>query len=141
MGPSRERAPQRPLPAIDLDNAPFWEAVQDRRLVVQRCADCGTYQHPPTPMCGSCNSFNVQWVESDGMGTVHSWIVVNQPSHPFFTDVPYNVVLVELKEGIRLFSNLLDVAPNEIREGMEVRVDFVEVEEGVTLYQFRPAER
>lgn len=130
--------PERPLPAIDLDDLPFWEAVKGHKLVLQRCTECQQYRHPPMPMCPHCNSFEHEWVESKGRGKVHSWIIVRRPAHPFFTQVPFNVVLVEMDEGVRLFSNLLDVAPEKIYENMPVQVDFVDVEDDFTLFQFRP---
>ncbi len=132
--------PLRPLPAFDHDNAPFWEAVRNHRLVLQRCGECKIYRHPPVPMCPHCGSFDIEWVPSDGRGRVYSWIVVRRPTHPFFAEVPYNVVLVQMEEGVRLFSNLLDVAPEEIRENMPVQVGFVDVEDDFTLFQFRPVE-
>lgn len=131
--------PERPLPVIDLDNEPFWNAVREHRLVLQRCAECLLYRQPPMPMCPHCNSFEQEWVESTGRGKVHSWEIVRVPSHPFFSNVPYNVVLVEMDEGPRLFGNLLDVDPEDIHDGMSVRVDFVDIEEDFTLYQFRAA--
>lgn len=132
---------ERPLPIIDLDSEPFWDAVRNHTLVLQRCANCKTYRHPPMPMCPNCNSFDQEWVESAGRGKVHSWIVVRVPSHPFFGQVPYNVVLVEMEEGPRLFSNLLGVEPEDIYENMPVQVDFVDVEDDFTLFQFRPVGR
>ncbi len=136
--PERATA-ERPLPIVDMDTAPFWDALKQRKLVLQRCADCDAYQHPPRPMCHNCNGFNVEWVESKGRGEVYSWIIVTVPSHPFFWEVPYNVVLVEMHEGVRLFANLVDVAPEEIKEGMPVRADFVDADEGFCLLQFRRA--
>ena len=132
-----EEPPERPLPVIDLDNAPFWDAVRSHQLVLQRCGDCKAYRHPPVPMCHDCSSFNVEWVPSRGRGKIHSWIIVRRPSHAYFTEVPYNVVLVEMEEGVRLFSNLLDAGPEEIYENMPVQVEFVDVEESFTLFQFR----
>jgi uncharacterized OB-fold protein len=91
------------------------------------------------PMCPQCNSFEQEWIESSGRGRVYSWEIVRVSVHPFFSEVPYNVVLVEMEEGPRLFSNLLDVEFDAIYENMPVQVDFVDVDDDFTLYQFRPA--
>jgi uncharacterized OB-fold protein len=133
-------APQRPLPSPDLDDAPFWEGLKQHKLLLQRCAECKLWRHPPMPMCPACNSFEQEWIESPGRGTVYSWIIVRQHTHPFFSDMPYNVVLVELDEGVRIFSNLLDVAPEDIQSGMTVQVEFLDLgpeDENATLTQFR----
>lgn len=129
---------ERPLPVVTLDTAPFWDALKEHKLKLQRCTDCKTYSYPPLPMCSNCNSFNNEWVESKGLGKIYSWIIVNRPFHPYFVDVPHNIVLVELEEGPRLFSNLLDVAPEDIHDGMPVKVDFIDVDDGFSLHQFRP---
>lgn len=141
MSIPRPAEPLRPLPVVDLDSAPFWEALKQHKLMLQRCADCKTFRHPPMPMCPACNSFEQEWVESTGRGTVYSWIVVRQHSHPFFNDMPYNVVLVELEEGVRVFSNLRDVAPEDLRAGLPVQVEFLDLgprDDDFTLPQFRP---
>lgn len=143
MAVVRPAEPERPLPVVDLDSEPFWNGLRQHKLLLQRCADCKHYRHPPMPMCPSCNSFEQEWVESAGRGTVYSWITVHQQTHPFFTERPYNVVLVELEEGVRVFANLLDVAPDRIRADLPVRVDFLDLgpaDDSFTLLQFRPVE-
>jgi uncharacterized OB-fold protein len=112
--------PLRPLPEPDIDSKPFWDGLKEHRLLLQRCAACGSFRHPPMPMCPDCNSLEHEWVDSRGTGRVYSWIVVRQHSHPFFDDMPYNVVLVELEEGVRLFGNLLDVEPEELQADLPV---------------------
>jgi uncharacterized OB-fold protein len=75
-----------------------------------------------------------------GRGRIWSWVVTHAPVLPSFADkVPYNVVVVELEEGVRMIGNLLDVENDAIHEGMEVVVDFEDVEDGVSLPVWRPA--
>ena len=128
-----------PIPAPDRDSEPFWEATKGGKLLIQRCSDCGVLRHPPQPACGQCGSFESDWQEASGKGTVYSFVIQRHPTHPFFHDVPYNVVLVELEEGTRLVSNLLEVEPDEIRIGMAVEVVFDEVDPEATLPKFRVA--
>ena len=126
-----------PVPFPDDDSAPFWEAASRHLLVVQRCASCGAFRHPPRPMCPACNSFSHEWVPVSGRGRVWSWVIAHPPVLPAFADrVPYNVVVVELDEGVRMVGNLLD--EGDIVEGMPVEVTFTDIEEGVTLPQWKP---
>src|SRR5437763_298981 len=84
--------PRMPPPAADRVTQPFWDACREHRLVVQRCARCGTYRFPPKPVCYECRGFEWQWVESRGEAEVYSFIIVHHPSHPATTSViPYNV--------------------------------------------------
>ncbi|MBL7496400.1 OB-fold domain-containing protein [Frankia sp. CNm7] len=124
----------RPVP--DLDDAFFWEAARDGRLVTRACAGCGRIAHPPSPMCPACGS--VDWTERElsGRGTIHSWIVSRHPSQP--DDAPRIVILVDLEEGIRLVSNLREVDAADVSNEMPVEVFFDEVD-GFRLPQFRPA--
>ena len=126
-----------PVPLPDADSAPFWEAAAQRRLVLQRCAACQTLRHPPRPMCPSCLSFEDEWIPASGRGRVWSWVVAHPPVLPAFAErTPYNVIVVELEEGVRMVGNLTGDQPP--REGMPVQVVFEDVEEGVTLPQWKP---
>ncbi|MFN2614752.1 MAG: Zn-ribbon domain-containing OB-fold protein [Actinomycetota bacterium] len=130
----------RPLPEPDDQSAPFWDAAARGRLVIQACAACTAVRHPPQPMCPRCRSFDTGWVQASGRGRVWSWIVCHPPVLPAFEDkVPYNVVVVELEEGVRMIGNLLDVPNDEIEEGLDVVVEFEDAGEGVVLPQWKRA--
>ena len=130
----------RPLPEPDDASAPFWEAAAARQLHIQRCASCGAFRHPPRPGCPRCASLEARWERASGQGRVWSWVVAHPPVLPAFAErAPYNVVVVELEEGVRMIGNLLDVGHEEIAEGMEVVVDFEDAGEGVVLPQWRRA--
>jgi len=87
--------------------APFWRAAREHRLLVQRCGGCGAHQFYPRPMCLKCNSLDVSWVEAHGTGTVYSMTTVRVPVTPEL-EPPYVVALVELDEGPRLLTNLVE---------------------------------
>jgi uncharacterized OB-fold protein len=107
--------------------------------VVQRCGTCGALRFPAREVCSRCLSREVSWVPVSGRGTVWSFVVMHQAAHPWFAArVPYAVVQVELEEGVRMISNLLDVPPAEMRIGMPVEVVFDPVADGVVLPRFRP---
>jgi uncharacterized OB-fold protein/acyl dehydratase len=128
----------RPRPAVNGDNRFFWEGVAQRKLLLQRCAECGRLRHPPGPRCPACRSGDWAAVEASGRGRVYSFVVVHHPHVPPFPN-PNPVVLVELEEGVRIVSNLVGLPPGEIRAGMPVRAAFEELEEGRLFLQFRPA--
>ena len=131
---------QRPIPAPDDASEPFWSACARHELVLQRCAACTTLRHPPRPTCPTCTSFEVEWVPASGRGRVWSWVIAHPPVLPAFAErAPYNVVVIELEEGVRMIGNLLDVANEDIVEGMDVVVAWDDVEDGVALAAWRRA--
>jgi hypothetical protein len=92
-------------------------------------------------MCAQCGSWEWEWAKSSGRGKLHTWTVVTFPMHPAFEDeVPYAVVLIEMEEGPRIVSRIVDVAPEDLRAGMPVEVLFEVVTEEVTLPRFRRAD-
>jgi uncharacterized OB-fold protein len=134
---ARPPRPPRPRPAITHDNAFWFEGAKQHKLLIQRCAACGTLRHPPTAMCGRCRSLEWDTIEASGRGTVYSFVVNHYPQVPAF-DYPLLVALVELDEGTRLVSNLVGIAPELVRVGLAVRAEFVAFDDGLTLPQFRP---
>ncbi len=133
---------RKPLPRLDDHNRPFWEAAKQGELRLQCCLDCGTLRFPATRYCASCRSERSEWRPVSGKGTVQSSCVFHQVYFEGFRDeVPYNVVVVTLEEGPRLFSNLVGVANDEIRIGMPVEAVFDAVTPEVTLVKFKPAGR
>ena len=131
--------PPIPLPLVDTDTEEWYAGLKRRELLLQQCASCGTLQHPPQPSCPQCLSLEKKWTKASGRGTIFTFIVVRHPVHPAFAEVPYDVILVELEEGPRILSNMLDCPPEEIEIGMPVTVDFVDVSDDITLPKFRRA--
>ncbi len=129
----------KPLPDLTGPMKPFWEAARRHELVVQRCVGCGAHRFPARDLCSRCLSREVEWVRVSGRGSVFSWAVMHQVYHPGFADdVPYPIVIVELEEGARLVSNLIDCPVADIRAGMPVEATFDDVTPEVTLPKFRP---
>jgi len=124
-------------PTVTQDTRCFWDAVKERRLVIQRCAACGVLRHPPRPMCPHCNALEWDVIEACGRGTVYSFVVPRHPQFPFM-EYPYTVALVELEEGTRLVTNIVGVGPDAVRIGMPVEVTFEEFDGGLVLPQFTP---
>jgi uncharacterized OB-fold protein len=131
--------PAKPLPQISPEMAPFFEAAHRHELVVQQCTGCRTLRFPARTICSRCLGREATWVPMSGRGTVFSFAVMHQAVHPgFAAEVPYPVVVVELDEGVRLLSNLVDCALAEVRIGLPVEVVFEDVTADVTLPKFRP---
>jgi len=132
---------EKPLPAADDLSQPFWEAAKRQQLVVQRCRECGYFNHPPRPACDACQSQQLHFEPVSGRGTIYSFTVMHQPNIAGFEDqIPYLNILVELDEQPRLFmvANLPAAAERKIQIGGRVEVYFEEVSADVTLPQFRP---
>ena len=127
-----------PVPPEIWENIGFWDGVKEHKLVFQKCRQCGRWVHPPRPTCPKCGSFEKEWAPSSGKGTVYSWVTYPDSPHPGFK-APYSVVLVEMEEGVRLISNMVDTGPDEISIGMPVEVVFDDAAEGLTLPKFRKA--
>jgi uncharacterized OB-fold protein len=130
--------PAKPVPAATREMAPFWEAAKRHQLVVQRCEDCGALRFPAREVCSRCLSRRVGWQPVSGRGTVFSVAVMHQANHPAFAaEVPYAVVVVQLDEGVRLVSNVVDVPAREVAIGLPVEVVFDDVTPEITLPRFR----
>jgi uncharacterized OB-fold protein len=129
----------KPIPAITPDMQPFFAAAKRHELVVQRCTQCGTHRFPAREICSNCLSRDAAWVKVSGEGEVFSYNVMHQVYHPgFASEVPYAVVVVKLKEGAKMNSNLVGVAPHDILIGMPVKVVFEDISDDVTLPKFAP---
>ena len=128
----------KPLPQITREMAPFWEAARRHELVVQRCRGCGAYRFPARDLCSRCLSREAEWAPVSGRGAVFSYAIMHQVYHPGFADVvPYAIVVVELEEGVRMLSNLVDCPVERIEIGMPVEAVFEAVTPEVTLPKFR----
>ncbi|MCH2171344.1 Zn-ribbon domain-containing OB-fold protein [Myxococcota bacterium] len=128
----------RPIPAITRDTQFWWDGIQERQLLIQRCSACGNLRHPPGPMCPSCHSLDWETLASSGRGEIYSFVSFHHPPIPPF-DVPNLIVLVELDEGTRVVSNLPGVPSDQVRVGMPVQARFDELEPGRLFLQFEPA--
>ncbi|HAC17639.1 MAG TPA: hypothetical protein DDY93_14105 [Dehalococcoidia bacterium] len=128
---------QKPTPEINDENRAFWEGCRQGELRVQKCSNCGHIRHL-SPACPQCLKAEHEWVAASGRGTVYSWIVVHQRyNRAFEEDLPYNVTIVELDEGPRMVTSLVDVENQDIKAGTPVEVVFDRVTEEITLPKFK----
>jgi uncharacterized protein len=92
------------------ETAPFWEAAKDDRLLIQRCRACGRHYFYPRPFCPHCTSDDVVWDEVSGRGRLMSYVINHRPMPP--AEQAQVIALVELDEGVRLLTNIVDAAPD-----------------------------
>lgn len=130
----------KPLPELDGLTKEFYAWCRRGDLRFQRCSRCDTWRHVPRPMCPNCGSNEWSWERSKGKGTVFTWTVAERPMHPAFADdIPYAPVVVEMDEGVRIVTQIVDCPPDELEIGMPVEVAFAKVSDEVTLPKFRRA--
>jgi uncharacterized OB-fold protein len=134
--------PVKPLPAPDPATREYWEATKKGELHMPKCADCGKFHFYPRTLCPHCGSVKLEWQRCSGRGAVYSFTVVHRaPSPAFESDVPYVVAVIALEEGPHLMSTVINMAPDAVRVGQEVRVSFRPAgDEEVMLPVFEPAQ-
>jgi len=123
-------------PAISPDTAFFWDGTAAGELRIQRCGGCGALRHPPGPMCPACGAARPGYVIAAGTGEVYSYVVQHHPPVPG-KQMPLVVALVQLPEGVRMVGELLGVSPDRARIGLPVRVEFVRIDDALTLPAWR----
>jgi uncharacterized OB-fold protein len=137
---TREPGGTRPLPALDADSRPFWESCHRRAMAVQQCASCRRFRFPPRGLCPYCHLGESRWVPVTGHGRVYASLVVSQPPATAWKDaVPFNLSLVELDEGVRMWTNVTGCAPDDVRIDDRVRIAYDAVTAEVTLPRFTRA--
>ena len=128
----------KPLPTLEGLAGEFYAWCKQGELRFQRCVTCETWRHVPREICAACGSWDWGWQPSSGRGSVFTWTVVARALHPAFQDdVTRAPTVIELEEGVRLLSQVVDCPPEELQIGMPVQVIFDAVTEDVTLPKFR----
>ena len=131
---------KHPKPYSDWETRAFWEGIRRHEILLQRCADCSAVQHRPRAICATCLSSRVEVFEASGRGTVHTYTVTHQNQAPAFRGaVPYVLAYVDLPEGVRVLTNIVGCAPCEVQIGMDVVVDFKDLDAETAVPRFRPA--
>lgn len=119
--------PRYDRPAVDAFTAPYWRAAADGRLLLRRCCaeECGVAHHYPREFCPRCWSEDVVWEEASGRAQLYTWSVVHRNAlPPFHERTPYVAAVVELAEGPRMMTEIVDCAHGALSVGMELRVAF-----------------
>jgi uncharacterized OB-fold protein len=133
---------KKPIPRIDPESKPFWEACRRHELYIQQCHACHAYYYYPRNTCPHCWSNEVRWVRLSGKGSVYTFTVMYQHGGAGFRDqLPFVLAYIELDgtAGVKMLTNLVDCDPETVRIGMPVEVTFVDVNEDIAIPLFRPA--
>ncbi|HEX7096914.1 MAG TPA: Zn-ribbon domain-containing OB-fold protein [Acidimicrobiales bacterium] len=129
----------KPRPRPTPTSQPFWDALRAERIDLQRCDECGSWVHYPRSRCSTCLSARLSWHTVDGSGHVYTFSVSRQPTAPPFADeVPQIIAVVELANGVRVTTTLVDVEPDDVRVGMAVQPVFEHGDDGITMLRYRP---
>jgi hypothetical protein len=132
-----EVKPSKPAPEPDDASRPFFEGALEGKLMLMRCDDCGAWRLPSRAHCDVCLSERFSWRQSSGRGVVRTFGIMHQRYHPGF-DYPYNLATVDLDEGPRIVTNIVELGDAELRVGLPVVVTWERLED-VALPKFRPA--
>jgi uncharacterized OB-fold protein len=130
----------KPLPHIDEEMRPWWEAAQRHELYIQKCRDCGDLRFHPRALCTNCMSSRAEWIKCSGRGKIYTFTVTYQNGSSGFRDsLPYVLAWVELEEGVKMLTNIVDCPPDQVKIDQRVEAVFDDVTPEVTLVKFRPS--
>lgn len=128
------------LPTPDDETRPFWDAAAEGRLLLKRCASCRRAHFYPRPFCPYCWNGEVEWEQASGRATLYTYSVVHVNDLPPFGErVPYVAAIVDLEEGPRLMTNVVEAGHDDLRIGMPLMATFESISEDFTIPVFRPA--
>ena len=131
----------KPIPVPDEVSKPFWDAVNERRLILQNCTACNRLQYPPQAACAGCGSgANLEWKDVRGRGRINGYCVMYESRVvPLRADQPFNIAVIELEEdpAIKFLSHLPGVPLDDVPVGAPVEVIFEEVGPGQLIHEWR----
>ncbi len=130
----------KPLPTITPLDRPFWLHAKTHKLHLQRCGHCWNFRYPASPVCPECGSDDYAYAPVSGRGKIVSWVVFHRGYFPSFeAEIPYNVAIIALDEGVMMVSNIL--APNDtLRREMPVEVVFEDATPEISIPKFKPVQ-
>lgn len=127
----------RPTPVSE----PYWTALGEDRLLMQRCSACDHWVFYPRNRCTTCLSADLTWHDVEPVGSVYAVAVARQPTAPPFAgEIPQLIAVVELTNGVRVTTTLVDVDASDVSTGMAVTARFDHGPDGGTLLRFGPAD-
>ena len=127
-----------PEPFISPETKPFWSAAKGGKLVLPHCNVCNRPIWYPKLFCGECGSLDVEWREASGLGTLYSHTEVHRGEGPYRDVGSYVLALVDLDEGVRMLTNIVDAKPSSLFVGQRLQVVFDDAGESAALPRFSP---
>ena len=131
----------RPVPRenVYVDTRPFWEGVEQGKLVLQYCTEAKKFQHYPKPVSIFTGRRTLEWREVSGKGSIYAFTVVRIPGPGLEGRLPLCVATVELDEGVRMIANIVDCAPEQLSIGARVTLAWDTLAEGKRYPAFKLA--
>jgi hypothetical protein len=125
----------------DAETKPFWDGIAAGELRIQRCSGCGAAVFYPRAVCPHCFDGELTWIRAAGTGTIYSYTVAHRAFGEFAAQAPFTVALVDLDEGVRMMTRIVDARPGEVRIGARVRLEITTLtSDGPALPCFRLVE-
>ena len=128
-----------PMPEINPETKPFWEACAQGRLLLKRCEECGEPHYYPRAICPFCMSAATTWFESKGQGSIYTFTITRRAGGDYATATPFVLAYVTLDEGPTMLSNIVTNDPEALTIGQRVTVVFHPAGEQAALPRFEPA--
>lgn len=125
-----------PVPPVNPETERFWDAASEGRLLLRSCSGCENVYYYPRRQCPRCASTNTDWTEASGRGTVYSYTVTRRASGAYVDATPYVLAYVELEEGPRILTNVVDCDVERVEVDSEVEVTFDDTGDGPALPRF-----
>lgn len=130
---------KKPLPQIRPYSQRFWDGAREGKLLVQTCRDCDAKIFFPRRQCSECWSENLDWIEASGKGEVYAFSITYEGVEKAFEeDLPIVLAWIDLPEGIRMQTNIVDCDPDTVEIGQQVEVVFKRATDEITIPYFRP---
>ena len=130
-------AAQFPTIQQDSESRPYWEGLAQGELRIQRCTTCLRADFYPCSVCPYCHAETLIWIVASGRGTIYSYTVAHQAFGFFAGQVPFIIAIIELEEGVRMMSRIIDASREQVVIGKAVQVTFEQATEDLTLPYFR----
>lgn len=127
-----------PEPPVNPETAAFWSATGEGRLLIKRCGDCDQPHWYPRQICPFCHSNETRWEQACGYGAIYTYSVCRRGRDSWKDAAPYVLAYVELDEGPRVMTNIVDCDLEEIAIGDRVEVVFHAADGGYAIPRFRP---
>jgi len=127
----------KPVPTEDTEE--YWEYCEEGELRLPKCKACGHVRMPPSVLCPKCLSEEYEWAKLSGKGKIFTYAIFHHAFYPGYADdVPYNTAIIELDEGPRMHTNVIDCENEDLYIGMPVEVTFEKVDDEIFLPKFKP---
>jgi uncharacterized OB-fold protein len=129
----------KPIPVPNHGTQSFWDGCRQHQLKFQQCVECVTVNWPPSYLCSHCLSVRFDWIVSKGVGKIYTYVTYYRAFHSSFKDdLPYISAVVELDEGPRILTNIVNCSLSEVECEMRVIVEWDDITSEYSLPKFRP---